>query len=474
MNKVYTVETKPKVKINGILFQRNYDEMVSDNVKSALERMDKFFRSWSRRQLSTLGKILIVKTFGLSQLIYLLQSVELQPCHYKLINNLVYKFIWNRHYLAAKAPERIKRVIMCTPIKLGGYGMLDIMELDESLKIKAIGRSLRTSHPFIKMLAEQTNLDCLFYPTCALKIDPVHRKGVTLLKESRANLWENKLVERNRLLIDAVKQVKLTSILSREGKLSLNYFSLRIRGKVRVGDLTQGEAISLNRFLDRKIKELLMRAVQSPRLPPSGIKLGECILTTNGKFKEIWRCTSKEIRESKNVKNPICSFKLGNNLTTAEALTWGNKLSKLTSTKHKNVLLRFAHGEFYTKLKLHRYNLADGSECPRCGQIEDLKHKFIECEYIARIWRCANTMRNSLTTVDYNNIDPCTAIMGSNVESNITILTLNAEILLRISYLNENQNYLIHPRTFVANCVKTLARNERKTEIKETLIGLLT
>ena len=77
-----------------------------------------------------------------------MQSIELKSNHYKTVNALIYKYIWNRHYLAAKAPERIKRDILNKSIKLGGYGMLDVAALDESLKLRAIGRLLTSHHPF--------------------------------------------------------------------------------------------------------------------------------------------------------------------------------------------------------------------------------------------------------------------------------------------------------------------------------------
>ena len=110
--------------------------------------MDANLKAWSRRSLTTLGKITIIKTFALSQAIYFMQSLNLNESVFKTINSLLNKFIWNRHFMAAKAPERIKRDIVIKSIKLGGLGMLDAAELDSSLKLKALGRLLTTKHPF--------------------------------------------------------------------------------------------------------------------------------------------------------------------------------------------------------------------------------------------------------------------------------------------------------------------------------------
>ena len=136
------------------------------------------------------------------------------------------------------------------------------------------------------------------------------------------------------------------------------------------------------------------------------------------------------------------------------------------------MLLRVAHGEFYTKLKLQRFNLTNDNSCPRCGLAEDLEHKFIECEYVRRIWRCANTFRDKLINGSYGSMEPKKALVGAHKDINLAAMTLTAEVALRISYLKDDQNYLLHPKSVVTNCIKTLIRNERG-ELKEDLSALL-
>ena len=67
MQRNFTIKSIPKVKINGIFFQRDLAAMEQDNVDAVIGKIDKLFKAWSRRGLTTLGKILIVKTFGISQ-----------------------------------------------------------------------------------------------------------------------------------------------------------------------------------------------------------------------------------------------------------------------------------------------------------------------------------------------------------------------------------------------------------------------
>ena len=470
MNTQYVIETKNKIKINGVVLQREESALADENVQLALAKMDKFFRVWSRRNLSTLGRILIVKTFGISQLIFLMQSIELKSNHYKTVNALIYKYIWNRHYLAAKAPERIKRDILNKSIKLGGYGMLDVTALDESLKLRAIGRLLTSHHPFLTLLRNKCSFEDFFDPMCPPGIESVTSKGIKLLKLERDKVWEIERAYSSASLLQKVKATSISKVLSTQGRLSIPYFLLRRRGVTKLGELSQRDLREIERYIEPRKLGLITRS----RLPLTInlIDIKGAIFVKN-KFKDLGKCSSKEIRESRSPLDPITSYKLGTNLTGTEALSWGYKLSKLTSIKHRNILLRVAHGEFYTKARLQRFNLIDDNSCPRCGETETLAHKFIECEYVKRIWQKVYSLSNQLLGLNQLHIENFKGITGAFNESTLTSLTINAEILLRLSYLKDDQTYLIHPKTFVANCLKCILLNEGRREIKEEVKTLL-
>ena len=75
--KSHQVNTTPEIKINGLHLCRDLNVLRERNVEAVIGRMDQHFKSWSRRGLSILGKVLIAKTFGLSQVIYLMQTLKL-------------------------------------------------------------------------------------------------------------------------------------------------------------------------------------------------------------------------------------------------------------------------------------------------------------------------------------------------------------------------------------------------------------
>ena len=356
--------------INGIILCEDLELLKERNVDEVCRKINSQLKKWGRRNLSIIGKILITKTFGVSQLIYLLQSLSVSERHYKKLNHLLYKFIWNKHYLAAKAPERIKRDIVNKPITLGGLGMLDIRELDDSLKLKALGRLATSKHPMLSKLRDKLNLEEFFFPTTNIKCDEVITRGLELLKLDRTTLFGNDALLRDRTFIWYLRELKLKRILSEAGKASLIFYNLRRQGKDKLGQLNHNELRSLTRF----VKPLILKACTAALAVNPGIVDPPPLNYYTGQtFSSLDKLTSKAIRLLRSDKTPINTFKLGALITPNKSLSWGLNVSKLTNTKHKDILLRLVHGELYSREQLYRYNLNDSPSCPRCGEIEQSK-----------------------------------------------------------------------------------------------------
>ena len=64
-----------------------------------------------QRGLSLLGKIKFFKTFGLSQYLYTQAVIDITTEQWKIVNKLIYKFIWNKTYSTNNAPHRINSIL---------------------------------------------------------------------------------------------------------------------------------------------------------------------------------------------------------------------------------------------------------------------------------------------------------------------------------------------------------------------------
>jgi len=96
---------------------------------------------WGRRYLTLYGKVTIINTFVISQLVYML-SVLPYPSEEMLmqINKLFFEFFWN-----AK-PDKVKRSSMKLPKEKGGVSAPNIVLKDQALKIVWVQRIMRAEN----------------------------------------------------------------------------------------------------------------------------------------------------------------------------------------------------------------------------------------------------------------------------------------------------------------------------------------
>ena len=113
---------------------------IEDNWINRIERIKSLIKTWSRRDLSIHGKIIIAKCFLISQLVFVMQTIGLPGKILKEINRIIYKFIWQRKYSNKKAFEKVKRITMENTIEHGDLNMMNLEHLQDSLYLQWAGR----------------------------------------------------------------------------------------------------------------------------------------------------------------------------------------------------------------------------------------------------------------------------------------------------------------------------------------------
>ena len=130
-----------KIKILGIYFEA--DKMaknIEDNWKTRMEVIQNLIVKWSRRDLSIHGKIVVVKTFLVSQLIYVMQSIGVPEDALIKINTMLYKFVWQRKHSNRKAFEKVKRTTMEADYQYGGQKMINVNNLQKIFYLQWAGK----------------------------------------------------------------------------------------------------------------------------------------------------------------------------------------------------------------------------------------------------------------------------------------------------------------------------------------------
>ena len=140
---------KEPVSALGVFFSYNQESANRLNFGKKILNLQKTMNTWQRRNLTLYGKINIVKTLGISKLIYS-ASVLPVPVHYiQEINKLIFNFIW------AGKPPKIKRNTIIGKKKDGGLKMCDFKIMEKALKIAWIDRIQDESQASWKIIPNQ-------------------------------------------------------------------------------------------------------------------------------------------------------------------------------------------------------------------------------------------------------------------------------------------------------------------------------
>ena len=107
--------SKGPYRLLGVYFSINLDDTFELNFPPKLQKLKNILRIWNMRDLTPIGRITVLKSLGLSQLIFLLSVLPKPPEGFlQEINSLMYSFIWNGK------PDKISRHTI-----IGDYSQMD-------------------------------------------------------------------------------------------------------------------------------------------------------------------------------------------------------------------------------------------------------------------------------------------------------------------------------------------------------------
>ena len=78
----------------GIHFSYDLEHANSFNVEEKVHTLEKALDNWKRRKLTSIVKVSIVKTLGLSKLVYCSSLLKVSKPVVDKINKIIFDFIW--------------------------------------------------------------------------------------------------------------------------------------------------------------------------------------------------------------------------------------------------------------------------------------------------------------------------------------------------------------------------------------------
>ena len=130
-----------RFKVLGVWFTNNLKNMESINYQEKFEETKKLFLTWTKRNITPLGRIAILKSMILSKLTHLWLLLPNPPGNFMdNLQKICFAFIWN------EKQDRISRRTTYKSIQEGGLSVPNLKAFVQALKISWIRKFSNTKH----------------------------------------------------------------------------------------------------------------------------------------------------------------------------------------------------------------------------------------------------------------------------------------------------------------------------------------
>ena len=106
--------TSEMVRCLGVSMNANMDTVIEFNFKEKIKKLENLIQMWAARPLTLKGKITVIQTIFMSQMLYPCSSLYVPDWVIDHIHNLFEKFLWK-----SKKPQ-IKHLTMIADTEFGG------------------------------------------------------------------------------------------------------------------------------------------------------------------------------------------------------------------------------------------------------------------------------------------------------------------------------------------------------------------
>ena len=400
----FELTTVEKIKICGITFSCNKDLAYKANVVDKIDKMESNLIAWLHRGLLIPGKIVIVNTFGLSQLIYSMQMCEYREPELKRIDNMIFKFLWNKKWYGNRAPDRIKREVLKRDYKGGGLKVPDVSNINKALKLRQFLRSIKSDHPISNIqsfVTERLDYDLVYQQEYSrvTKLEKVTEVAQNVINGITDKTREVDCQTVSVLQADLIAGTDVYEYLSRKkAHLPLCYFKrLYALGIERFAQLHRelrfprnDEILKIAKIVIASFPEAWQNILLS-NVTDDEINLTENFPVLLNRGKAIEKVTVKDIKRrlspdyEDNYQFPF-NVKLG--------ITNHVKINPFLVAKQVNLSIglrffkyRLLQGDIYTKERMFRFKMVSDNNCDYCGGLEDVRHLMWECGRVRGVWR---------------------------------------------------------------------------------------
>ena len=409
------------IKILGIYFkQTTMARFVEENWTGRVEKLNNLIKAWSSRDLSIHGKVVVIKTFLVSQFDFVMQSIGLPEKILQNVNRALYKFLWQRRFSNKKAFEKIKRKTLQSSYDKGGLKMIDMNEIQKCYNLQWAGKLVSFENEnwsyiprwHIEKLASKFGaFDFNCKPDKAKRLETIQNdfwKNVLvtflnckiLLTANDINihnffnqsLFNNQLIlyKRNVLYFASWKRSGLEKV-----KDIINMDENRLLSMEEIQNLVeQTNAITLFEYnalvnaLPRSWKEWISAGnFQVENTEESEVAI------FNTKPKYIKQIVADKWENSTEITPYACNVwhqKLG---VLIDEKVWQMPIKATNEVRLRELQWKIVHRIYPTNIILQKMKVSETNKCTYCTDtIDHLEHFFCECTFVKVLWEHLESM----------------------------------------------------------------------------------
>ena len=389
--------------ILGIKFSCNLDTIVDINYNVKLAEIEKEMKQWSKRILTPIGRLTVLKTLLISKLIHLIISLP-NPSGDQILklNKMLFEFIWK------SSTDKIKREVIIQDFDQGGLRMIHLEKYIYALKLGWIRRLVLNDSKY-KLLFESVYEN----------IEYILNKGDTYIDELKNNC-------NNKFWYDVLdawqKFIPFLKPKSKEDIMGINIWknsNIKIDNSpvfyrrwyekhvIFIKDLLNidGKIMSFDEFLNKYriqcnflqfqgIKTAITNYMQQSNIDLSidPLPLTHCVIPFNIKIILKHRKGSQDMYRLLTYKTVLPKSQTKwNGVFQNIDLNWKN-IYTVPKVCCKNTKLywfqyRILHRILATNDLLNKMNIKQNNLCTFCNEeIEKLEHLFWQCNTVNTFW----------------------------------------------------------------------------------------
>ena len=420
----------------GIKFSTNIQDIPDINFGDRLGEIKKIISAWSKRQLSPLGKIVVIKSIILPKLTHLFVSLPKPSFDWlKELEKILYQFIWDHN-------DRIQRCQLIQDYSMGGLRMIHIESFIDSMKLSWIQRLLFGGNTLWAKLYEHLIPDR--YKESFLNFGNEYLTWIILLINNP--FWKEvfESLHKFRKIFEGDRQETTSHPIwynnnikiGEECVFFLNWYQRGIRS---ISDLLgqDGRFVGyeelcrmynfrpiITRFYGLRCAILKcypwLRAVDHIPMRPACPKYLYSILNNGKRGKKMYDFFIESLQKEQQFKNKW-AFELNLQMEDRDWKQINSAVKPLGEIQLQWFQYRILHRILGTKSFLHKVGIADSPFCTFCDQMpETIMHLFGECPVVERLIVEVKTWFSEIYEIEFD-ISRSNFILGVPLKKDETL-----------------------------------------------------